>query len=312
MKAFRLVAITTALGVYGQIVLGGVVRISGSGLGCRDWPLCYQHETDRFAYRTLIEVAHRLFGTATGIAVVALLALAVWLYRRRRVGGDVVLTVAVLLGMYGVQALLGGLTVLTGNQPWTVALHLGNSLLVLALALTVALWAGRLASTRPLSPPRASLPVVRLVVASAVMTYAVVITGAFVVGTGASGACSSWPLCGSIHTSRADVHMLHRVIVLLSGVLLVFTVRQAQRHWRGRAMGAVAWLAAAAYGVEVAVGAAQVLLSLPAALRGIHLAMATAAWAGIALLGASLWLDRLAARTEAIPSRGLAGLGATS
>lgn len=311
MKAFRNVAIITALGVYGQIVLGGVVRITGSGLGCRDWPLCSQHESDRFAYRTLIEVTHRLFGTVTGFAVVATLVVAIWLYRRRQVPRQLAITAGVLLFLYGVQALLGGLTVLAGNRPWTVALHLGNSLLVLGLAVTVALWAARLTAGTGTAVTAPDL-LTRLVASSAVMTYAVVITGAFVVGTGASAACSSWPLCGSRRTPLADVHMLHRVFVLVAAVLFVITLRQARQQWRGTPMVAAVWFGAAAFALEVAVGASQVLLSLPAPLRAIHLALATAVWGIVILLAAALWLDRAQMDHEQPRRPGLARVGAAS
>ena len=293
MKTFRNLALVTAVAVYLQVVLGSVVRITGSGLGCRDWPLCYQHETDRFAYRTLLEVAHRLLGTGTGLLVLATAAYAFVLYRRHARAGvqlprGLWIATLVALGIYGFQAVLGGVTVLMKNSPFTVAIHLANAELALGAGILVALWASRV-----LSPvPSGAAGGTQVIVLGVVSAYVIVVTGAVVVGTGASGACTSWPLCGQAHGPLADVHMLHRVIVGLGSVAIMGAVHFGQRRWRGRGLAVAAYLTAALLVAEVLVGAGQVLNGLPPALRSIHVALASGVWAGTVLLAGGAWLER--------------------
>ena len=315
MKRFRTLAIVTAASVYGQIVLGGVVRITGSGLGCRDWPLCYQHESDRFAYRTLLEVSHRLFGTAAGLLVLATAVSAYVIYARAR--GPVAfprglwLTALAGLVLYGFQAVLGGVTVLMKNSPFTVAIHLGNALLVLGVILLVALWAGRLATgadrvssagrsvdadrvagaDRVPDADRGRTPV--FAYGGMVAAFLVVVSGAYVVGSGASAACASWPLCGatSFGPVLVDTHMLHRVVVGIAGAFIIAAAGVGARRWQPTRMALVAYLTGVALLVEVAIGAFQVLSGLPQGLRALHLALATLVWSGTVLMGAAHWLQ---------------------
>lgn len=299
MKTFRNLAVVTSIAVYLQVVLGSVVRITGSGLGCRDWPLCYQHETDRFAYRTLLEVAHRLFGTAAGLLVLGTAVSAFVLYRRRDRGGEAFprglwIATLVALGIYGFQAVLGGVTVLMKNSPFTVAIHLANAELALGAGILVALWAGRVLNPASAGSGRGT----PLIVAGLLAAYLIVVTGAVVVGSGASGACNSWPLCGQSHSSLADVHMLHRVFVGLGSIAILGAAHLAQRRWRGQGLAQVAYLASALLLAEVLVGAAQVLDGLPPALRSIHVALASGVWAGMVLLAGGAWLERERPRQE--------------
>ncbi|HEV3232762.1 MAG TPA: COX15/CtaA family protein [Candidatus Dormibacteraeota bacterium] len=252
MKGFRVLAIVTAVAVYGQIVLGGVVRITVSGLGCPDWPLCYGQLLPRLEYHTLIEYFHRLLGTAAGLLVLATVVCA------------------------------------------------------------VALWAGRVpAAARQAgtargatdSAPGASARFATMLIASAVGTYLIVVSGAYVVGRGAGSACAAWPLCGSARTDLADVHFLHRVVVGVAGLLLLGTLHLARRRWSGTSMVVVVYGTALALLLEVGVGAAQVLLRLPASLRAIHVALATAVWAGVTLQVAAMALESRGERAAARAAR---------
>jgi len=293
MKSFRLLAVVTAVAVYLQVVLGSVVRITGSGLGCRDWPLCYQHETDRFAYRTLLEVAHRLLGTVGGVLVLATGVVAILLYRRGRdrdaFSRGLLVATGVGLGLYALQAILGGVTVRLKNNPFTVAIHLANAELVLGMAVLVALWASRALRPRVAGAPRSSrsMPMA----AGALGAYVIVVTGAVVVGTGASGACSSWPLCGG-SGRLADTHMLHRLVVLLGSGAIAWSAWTGWQRWRAGGLSLAASVTMGLLVAEVLVGAAQVLGGLPPALRSIHVALASAVWSGTVLLAAGAWLER--------------------
>ena len=70
---FRRLAVVTAVFAYLQIALGGVVRVSGSGLGCPDWPLCHGRPYPPADAHAIIEYSHRAVGSVTGVLIIATL-----------------------------------------------------------------------------------------------------------------------------------------------------------------------------------------------------------------------------------------------
>jgi heme A synthase len=321
MKAFRVLAVVAAIAVYGQIVLGGVVRISGSGLGCPDWPACQGRLIPDFANsHVVIEYAHRLVGTGAGLLMLATAVSAVVLYVRPSRGLAIPrgLMIAAVggVGLIVLQGILGGVTVLMGNSPFTVAIHLGNALLVLATAALVALWAGRsLGESAPLQRQAGAGSYsgsTRALWAGALAAFVIVLTGAYVVGTGAGAACPGWPLCGAAtRSSFTDVHMLHRIVVGLGSLAILRAAYVGIRRWRSGPMAAVAYLTVALLAVEVAVGAFQAVLGLPSVLRATHVALASAVWTGVVLMAWAGWLETRAVRQVA-PSQGRSLAGAES
>ncbi|HXL20001.1 MAG TPA: COX15/CtaA family protein, partial [Streptosporangiaceae bacterium] len=73
---FRRLAVLTAVFAYLQIALGGLVRVSGSGLGCPDWPLCHGRPYPPADPHAIIEYSHRAVGSVTGILIIATVVLA--------------------------------------------------------------------------------------------------------------------------------------------------------------------------------------------------------------------------------------------
>ena len=147
MKSIRYVAGVTAVLVYALIVLGAVVRTTNSGLSCPDWPTCYGHwvplPSDLAAIpdlgytygQVMLEWVHRLIaGFLVGPLV---LLLAVLTFRQRRREPGLAVTGGALILLLLVQGALGGITVLDRNSPWSVAIHLGNALLVLTAILRI-------------------------------------------------------------------------------------------------------------------------------------------------------------------------------
>ena len=81
---FRRVAVLTAIFAYLQIALGGVVRVSGSGLGCPDWPLCHGRPYPPADLHAIIEYSHRTVGVVTGVLIIATVVGAWLVFRTRR------------------------------------------------------------------------------------------------------------------------------------------------------------------------------------------------------------------------------------
>lgn len=268
---FRRLAFTTAFFAYLQIALGGVVRVTGSGLGCPDWPLCHGRPYPPADIHSIIEYSHRTVGSVTEllITVTVILAWVVWRTRRPVVAW---LATASLVAGLG-EALLGGVVVANELAPWLVLVHLGLAMLIL----------GFLLATAVMSLP-ASSGVPRLGRSTAVAagaTYLLLLTGSTVVASNADQSCHSWPLCGggfSLDFAGANAFtMLHRGAVLVLGILIVYVAIAAIRQALLRP-AAIATLVVFALQVAVGAGAA---LSDAAFFNGLHVAIATLVWAAI-------------------------------
>src|ERR1700716_1805027 len=128
MKAFRALSVATALVTYALVVLGGVVRVSGSGLGCPDWPLCHGRLLPPLDVHAIIEYSHRSTASLTSVLVVLTAALAWVAWRKRR---DLVIPATVALGLLVVQVVLGAIPVRLELPPMIVLAHLATAMALL-------------------------------------------------------------------------------------------------------------------------------------------------------------------------------------
>lgn len=298
----------TALAIGLLTMWGALVRSTGSGLGCPDWPLCYGRvipPLDDLA--AWFEWIHRLLA-ASVTPLLVLSALMAWWKERRP---DLYRPLFWALGLVFGQALLGGLTVLLELPPTMVAVHLALALTILALTLVAAVrasapWAGH--------PPRRDLPsvqpaaaAVRWIGMTGIGLFALILVGASVTGSGASWACSAWPFCDGWVIWPSDllgrVHMLHRLVTLGVGLAMAWlAVRLAT--WEGVPRGIFVWILAALvlYLIQIALGAINVLMGFPALLNALHLGLATAIWAAVGIawtwaLGEAQWVEGIPEET---------------
>jgi protoheme IX farnesyltransferase len=281
MKAFRALSIATAVVTYALVVLGGVVRVSGSGLGCPDWPLCHGRLLPPLNAHAIIEYSHRTTTVlaSTLIVVTAMVAWLVWRHRR-----DLVTAATAAVALLVVQVTLGAITVKLELPPVIVLAHLANAMALLGsvCALAVA------AMTTPVGRRR-DVVATRWARSAAAGTYLLIVSGSLVVASGATSACDAWPLCGGgfslAFAGLPSIQLLHRALAGLIGLLVVISLLAVlRRHRREPAVRATVALTLAALAFQVAVGAAVVTLHLPPVLRGLHLALASAVWAGTVVL----------------------------
>jgi cytochrome c oxidase assembly protein subunit 15 len=171
-------ALANAVANGAIVVTGGAVRLTGSGLGCPTWPRCTTESfvaTPELAGHGVIEFGNRLL-TFVLAAIAIATVVAVWRSARRDLRPLAVLT---FLGIPA-QALLGGVTVLTGLNPYTVAAHFLVSIVLIALA--TVLW---LRSREPgVGRPLLRRPLALLVTGIAAVTGAVLVLGTLVTGSG--------------------------------------------------------------------------------------------------------------------------------
>lgn len=284
---FRRLAAVTAIFAYLQIALGGVVRVTGSGLGCPDWPLCHGRPYPPADVHSIIEYSHRAVGSATGVLIIATVVLA-WVVFRT--GRPLVawLATASLIGVVG-EGLLGGVVVANELQPWLVVVHLGLAMIILGFLVATAVMAG--APSVGISDRRFRVQAAVAVAA----TYVMLLTGSTVVGSNADRGCHTWPLCGGGLTpdfSGANAFtMLHRGAVLLIGILVVYVLVGAIRRWGSRcAVGLSAITTLTVFAAQVAVGAGSALTDA-AVFNALHVALATLVWSGV-LISTTLTLPR--------------------
>jgi heme A synthase len=282
--AFRIVALVALVAAVGQVSLGGVVRVTGSGLGCPDWPLCHGQVLPPLELTTLIEYSHRLSATALGVLV---LATAVMAWRTSRDDLRVTVSSTMAMALVVVAAVLGGITVWAELAWWVVLLHLGIAEFVVACMVVTAA-----ASWKVRQGPRVvevgdstSSWFGLLVIGGVVGGFALIMSGSYMVGQGYGSACAAWPLCGGSLLPEGGatlVHMAHRFVAALLAVLVAATVITA---WSRRARSPhVLWaslLAAALLVAQVLVGAATVWTGFSVPLKSIHLSVATMLWAAL-------------------------------
>src|SRR3989442_12805333 len=133
---FRRVAFLTALFAYLQIALGGVVRVTGSGLGCPDWPLCHGRPYPAADVHSIIEYSHRTVGTITGLLLVATVVLAWAVFRHQR--PLVAWLATASLVAIAAEGALGGVGGTNELAPWLVVVHLGLAMIILCFLIATA------------------------------------------------------------------------------------------------------------------------------------------------------------------------------
>ena len=262
----RRVFLLAAIFAYLQIALGGVVRVTGSGLGCPDWPLCHGRPYPPADLNAIIEYSHRTVGAITGVLIIATVVAAWAVFRTRRPAVPWLATAAVIA--VSIEGALGGVVVVSELKPWLVAVHLGLAMIILGCLIATAVL------SMPQSPGIEGASFKRLATAAVAGTYVLLLSGSSVVATQSDETCRSWPVCdlSSVNTFA----LLHRGVALVAGVLLIISLVAAYR--RGLKFFAVA--TAFVLMLQVAIGAAAALTDAAAA-NGLHVAIATLVWSGV-------------------------------
>ncbi|MFY9807901.1 MAG: COX15/CtaA family protein [Pseudonocardiaceae bacterium] len=278
----RATAIAAVITQAGIAVTGSVVRVTGSGLGCPTWPQCFpgslvpQPHPEIASVHQWIEFGNRLLTGLVGVVAVACLVLAL-LYqpRRRRL---ILLAATMPLGVVA-QAVLGGITVLTGLAWWTVSVHFLVSMVLvwLAVLLVAAFAEGD-------SPPRWHLPgPLRGLLRAATMVLAtLLIAGTLVTSAGPHAGNAATPRLPVGVPAMAQLHadLLVGFLGLLAG--LGFALRAtgvAARIWQRYTVLVCVVL------VQGTLGVVQYLTGVPDVLVSLHVLGAAA----VVVAMAALW-----------------------
>jgi len=270
--ASRLGLATTGL-MYGLIVIGSIVRTTGSGLSCPDWPLCGGHLIPPFEPHVMIEWFHRLVALLVSLSLVLTLG---WVVShatvRRRLGGLAGLALVLL----ALQVVLGALTVWRLLSPAVVGSHLAVALLLFCSMLALTLLARGGAAGQAGAPARGE-PAALPVGIAAVAAYGQCLLGGIVSATHAGSAATDWPTANGQWfpplTGLLGIQVLHRygayTLVALVAVAAVAARRASDpRVRRG------AWTALGLVLAQVVLGVLNLVLRTPPWLSALHLAVA--------------------------------------
>jgi heme A synthase len=289
---FRWLALVTTITTYALIVLGGVVRVTDSGDACPDWPRCHGELLPPLETQVLIEFSHRLVASLIGVLIAAT-AIAAWRGRHTPlVRWGAVAAVVLVIG----QIVLGGVTVLSDLHSNIVTAHLALASTLLATLVIVTIASFDPAAPVPDAAQRATAASFRNLLAfAALATFALMLTGSYVSGSGAGMAFDDWPLFnGSLMPDGgrlAMIHATHRFAALAVGLIVLYVAARAWRtqRWHPPVLYAVLG-ALGIYVAQVFVGAANVWTMLQPSAAGAHLALATGLWA--VLVGATFLAHR--------------------
>jgi heme A synthase len=326
LRRFRRLADLTAIVTFLLIIVGGIVRVSDSGLGCgpggsgtEGWPLCGGDVIPLVGdENTLIEFSHRALATV----VVVLIALLCWRAYRDLRGtnrwafrGSLAAGVIVLA-----QAGLGGLTVEHSLKEELVAAHLGTAMLLLGLLLWLGFKARAEAAVETAEPLKAPVRGLKpYAAAAALLLLCAIVAGGYMAGTeeegvnevgpniaGAHLACGhQFPTCGDGkflpfgNNRLTDIHLTHRVFVYAAtiAIIVLLSIGYA-RGSRDRLLA----LAALLLLCQLLLGALNVWLGEHASLIVAHLATATLLWAAVVSIAYRVaWLPSPASERERAP-----------
>jgi len=253
------------------VAIGGMVRATGSGLGCGDdWPRCNGRLIPLADYHTLIEFSHRFTAFVVVMATIALAASA----RRYTTGRrDITVPAALTVPLVLSQAVLGAIVVNTDLQAEGVVAHLLVAMTLLALLIVVtARTHGRTTAT--------PTPFARSAARVAGLVLLLLLVGSYVSGRGAGLAFTTWPWFDPI--ARGTLHhlnALHRLLAVVAGLAVGWLAMEARRTHQTATVQRLSRTALHLFLVQIVVGAGNVWSKLHPAVATAHLALGAAIWA---------------------------------
>jgi heme o synthase len=279
---YQKLAAATVVTTLLLVTIGVVVRATGSGVACPDWPLCYGNIlpplNDANAW---IEWTHRTVAAVIGFLI---LGLAVFAVRDHRERPPILWGSLGAVALVGFQAWLGRETVRLGNSGPSVTAHLATAMALLGLLVFLLV--------RSLFPARiggrgSSQRFTLLATLAAAAVYVLLLFGSNVTAASAALVFPDWPLMGGSLvpplTEATSVHVLHRWAAVIVGLIVAALVVVAWRTQRGHAaLWRLAVIVAVLYPIQALIGGAQVLTRLAEWTQTLHVALGALIWASTA------------------------------
>lgn len=259
------------------VVTGAGVRLTGSGLGCPDWPTCADERVVApFEWHPMVEFVNR---TITGLVSVAVILAVLGSLRRAPRRRDLtLLSLGLVVGVVG-QIVLGKVVVTSGLNPWVVQGHFALSMLLVLDAAVLAHRAGQPddATVRPCVEP----PDRRLGRVLAGLAAVVILTGTVVTGTGPHSGQNEGTFVRRLPVAVHDAARIHSVAMLaflLTAVALLIRLRRSPTE---PAVLRAAQSLLTVLVLQGAVGYTQYFTGVPPMLVALHVLGATLVWLAV-------------------------------
>jgi heme a synthase len=289
LRTQRVIAAAVVLTQGGIAVTGAIVRVSASGLGCPTWPQCFPGSFTPVAHAEVPRIHQAVeFGNRMiTFAVVITAALAVLAVTRARRRPEVLVYAWLMPASTVLQAVLGGITVLTGLAWWTVSIHLLASMTMVWLSVLLFVKVGE--SDNDVVSHRVVRPLRGLAALSATTLAAVLVAGTLVTAAGPHAGDTSPRR--SVPRLRIEittlVHAHSSLLVAYLSLLVGLGFGLLAVHAPRPVLLRLAVLLAAVFG-QATVGTVQFFTGVPAALVAVHVAGAAICTAATAALWASM------------------------
>ena len=273
-----------------QVVIvgtGGAVRLTGSGLGCSQWPNCTPESftpVPEQGIHGIIEFANRVWGGIVVVVAIVMLVMAI----RRHAGRTIVALAALVLGLTIAQALIGAVVVWMELRPDTVGVHFFLSVILVALS-AVLVWRVVVGPSGPRSAPRWQSLLVHLMTLALTV---VIVVGVLTTGSGPHAGDGGAARNGLDPAIMQHVHAWpgYVLLALVLAVVVAAAANGPRAHlgWSLALLGIIL--------VQILIGIVQSNTGLPVLLVGIHMVTAVIATA----IGAAVVLSlRPPARADA-------------
>jgi heme A synthase len=286
LKTLRRSSIAALVIALAHLVFGGIVRISGSGMGCGDhWPKCHgQWFPPLNRPDLIIELSHRYLALFL-ILSISWLAWAAWQRRAEPgVGGSagVMKTAIASLVVVLVTAGFGAVTVFFGNPAWATVIHWVLAATLLALVAVTVVRTGALGGAGT-TFGGGSVKTARVAFWAAIIALLAIAMGGLTAKVHyASIACPSFPLCGptppQVEGGAVHVQLTHRVLAFVLWFHLLGAVMAIRKRKENRTVTKAAWIAFGMVTLQLLVAGAMIGMKLPPMLRGLHQATGVAVW----------------------------------
>jgi cytochrome c oxidase assembly protein subunit 15 len=270
LARYRQLAIVTTVGICVLVVAGGAVRLTGSGLGCDDWPNCNDERfIDVSTGHAAIEQLNRLLSGLIGLPT---LLLAIVSFRAAPRGSGLRWPAIGVLVSVLANGVVGGMAVLQELHPALVASHFLLAMISIAFGLVAVHHGGghRLNSPLLLLRSRTGL----LVAALASLTVAALVTGTVVTGAGPHAGEEDVRRFGFDIGSVARIHSVSVIAAVVTGLLLAWTLSKHGERAMQNALSSWTFMAI----VQGGIGYTQYFTGVPELLVGLHILGATLLW----------------------------------
>jgi heme a synthase len=295
---FRRVADATLVALTLIVLTGAAVRLTGSGLGCPDWPKCFGKDLPPLSTHALIEFGNRAISGLVGVLTVVTMVLA---FTRRPFRRDLAVLATLLpLGVVA-QAVLGGFTVREHLAPGFVMAHFALSMIILIVAVALAWRASFEPGLRPRGTDRLSVWSVRALAPLGALT---IFAGTAATAAGPHAGGAPGQRIHRLHFKGADtlqwlVHE-HATIAAVFGVAVIAVWLLRRRRGAEQDVLEPLTVLGVLLAAQGLVGSVQYELKLPTDMVWVHVTLATVTW--LVVLWAVAAAGRLVPRAARVPS----------